>query len=138
MIVFTRADSPTAAGDIWTMSIDGSGAAALSSTPIIEESPDWQPLPITVGGPGLPRTACGALSLLPGGIPSIVSVRVPCRKAIDIAGRWREGTLAGSPPSRIEGYDCASAPHSFDQTLVQCEQHGKRKGVAFVYRVPAG
>jgi TolB protein len=134
LIAFTRADTPTAAGDIWTMNVDGSGAAPLSETPIIEESPDWQALPIDVGGSGIARDACGDVSLEPGQIASIVSIKAPCEKAREIAGLWHAGAIAGSPPSRLGSFDCAHALHSFDQTLVQCDHRGIKKGVAFVYR----
>lgn len=134
LIAFTRADTPTAPGDVWTMGSDGADAAPLTQTPIIEESPDWQPLPVQVGARGLARGACGDLSILPGGIASVVAVKSTCEKATSIAGQWHEGALAGSAPARVESFDCAAALHSFDQTLVQCDHRGIKKGVGFVYR----
>ena len=139
MIAFTRADTPTAAGDIWTMNADGSAAAPLSETPIIEESPDWQALPFGAGGAGIVRTACGDVGIGPAQIASIVSVKAPCEKALQIAGSWHAATANhGASPARIESFDCTDALHSFDQVLVQCDHRGIKKGLAFAYRLPAG
>jgi hypothetical protein len=78
LITFTRSDTEDAPGDVWVMNADGSDAGPLTSTPVIEESPDWQPLKITVGAADEPRTACGDLSLVPGGVASIVAVKSTC------------------------------------------------------------
>ena len=134
LIAFTRAETETAPGDGWIMNADGSGPEPLTSTAVIEESPDWQPLPITVGAAGQPRTACGDLSLLPGGVASVIAVKTECELALRLAGEWQDGARLGAPPERIRSYDCAHQRHSFDQVLVQCDHRGPKKGVAFVYR----
>jgi dipeptidyl aminopeptidase/acylaminoacyl peptidase len=121
LISFTRAETPT---------------APLTSTPIIEESPDWQPLPITVGAADEARRACGDLSLLPGGVASVVAVKTECELALRLAGEWQDGARLGAAPERIRSYECAHERHSFDQVLVQCDHRGPKKGVAFVYREP--
>lgn len=134
-IAFTRAATPTAPGDIWVMNVDGSEQRALLTTPIIEESPDWQPLPTSVGATNrYARIACGDLSLTVGGVASIVAVKVPCDTAQRVAAAWEAGADAGSPPSKVEGFRCAPRQHSFDQTLVECDHQGAKKGVSFVYR----
>jgi TolB protein len=136
LITFTRSDTPEAPGDVWVMNADGSDAEPLTSTPVIEESPDWQPLPITVGAPDEPRTACGDLSLLPGGVASVVAVKSTCDLAFEIAEDWLAGARMASPPERIRSYECAFRPHSFDQVLVQCVHRGAKKAIAFAYREP--
>jgi WD40-like Beta Propeller Repeat len=125
LITFTRAESASAPGDVWVMNADGTQPVALTSTPIVEESPDWQPLPIAVGRAGAPRRACGDVSLLPGGVASVVAVKAGCRRALRIAARW---------PARTRSYRCTAEPHSFDQVLVQCDHRGPKKGIAFVTR----
>jgi TolB protein len=129
LITFTRADSESAPGDVWVMNADGTQPVALTETPVIEESPDWQPLPITVGRAYQPRRACGDLSLLPGGVASVVAVKVRCRRALRIASRW---------PARTDGYRCTAEQHTFDQVLVQCDHRGPKKGTAFVARSQTG
>ena len=136
LIAFTRAEVEAAPGDVWVMHADGSNAGPLTSTPVIEESPDWQPIPITVGAANQPRTACGDLSLLPGGISSVVAIKTSCHRALRLAGRWLAGARLDTARKRIRNYTCASEPHSFDQLLVECDHRGPKKGVAFVYREP--
>ncbi len=136
-MAFTRADTRTSPGDIWVMRADGTDQRALLTTPIIEESPDWQPLPTTVGAlDRYERTACGDLSLTPGGVASIVAVKVPCPTAQRVAATWQQAAAAGAPPAKVEGFTCVARPHSFDQTLVECDHAGAKKGVSFVYRTP--
>jgi dipeptidyl aminopeptidase/acylaminoacyl peptidase len=138
-IALTRAADPAAPGDIWVMASDGSGQRPLLTTPIAEESPDWQPLPATVGATDrYPRVACGDLSPAPGEVASIVAVKVPCDTALRVAAAWHAGADAGSPPAKIKGFVCTAEHHSFDQTLVQCDQEGAKKGISFVYRPAAG
>jgi TolB protein len=127
LITFTRAESEGAPGDVWVMNADGTQPVALTDTPIIEESPDWQPLPIAVGRADQPRRACGDLSLLPGGVASVVAVKTRCRRALRIAARW---------PEQTRDYRCVAEPHTFDQVIVQCDHRGPKKGIAFVYRTP--
>jgi hypothetical protein len=129
MIAFTseRADPN---GDIWIMQADGSDPRRLTTDTVLDESPDWQPIPFSVGAAERPSRACGDLSLEPGGIASIAAVKVPCRTARRVAGRW-------SPEdARVEGFRCTRTAHSFDQELVECEHRGGRKGIAFVWRRP--
>ena len=54
MIAFTseRADP---AGDVWIMQADGSNPRRLTTNSILDESPDWQPIPFSVGGIRHPR-----------------------------------------------------------------------------------
>jgi Tol biopolymer transport system component len=136
LIAFTRSDTEAAPGDVWVMNADGGDAAPLTITPVIEESPDWQPLPITVGAADEPRTACGDLSLVPGGVASVVAVKSTCEVALGIAGDWLAGARVAAPLERIRSYQCAFEPHSFDQVLVQCDHRGAKKAIAFVYREP--
>jgi WD40-like Beta Propeller Repeat len=136
LITFTRSDTEAVPGDVWVMHGDGSEARALTSTPVIEESPDWQPLPITAPAASEDRTACGDLSLLPGGVASVVALKAQCHVALKVASRWQDGARVAAPPRRIRGFRCEDAPHSFDQVLVQCLHRGRRKAVAFVYREP--
>jgi hypothetical protein len=96
--------------------------------------PDWQPLPITVGAPDEARTACGDLSLLPGGVASIVAVKSKCHIALAIAADWQGSARLAAPAERLKSYECASHPHSFDEGLVQCDHRGGKKAIAFVYR----
>jgi hypothetical protein len=130
MIAFTseRADPN---GDIWVMQADGSNPRRLTDNTFLDESPDWQPIPFSVGKEGQPSVACGDLSLAPGGVSSIAAVKVPCGTARRVASQW-----APSRP-RVEGFTCSQTPHSFDQDLVECEHMGGRKGIAFVFRHPA-
>jgi TolB protein len=134
LITFTRSDTEDAPGDVWVMNADGTDARPLTSTPVIEESPDWQPLPITAGATDEPRVACGDLSLVPGGVASVVAVKSTCDVALAIAGDWQAGARLDAPPERLRSYDCALEPHSFDQVLVQCDHRGTKKAIAFVYR----
>jgi WD40-like Beta Propeller Repeat len=136
LITFTRSDTADAPGDVWVMNADGSDPAPLTSTPVIEESPDWQPLPITVDAADEPRSACGDLSLLPGGVASVVAVKATCDRALHTARRWQAGAGLGAPRERIGSYRCTAHPHSFDQVLVQCDHRGPKKAIAFVYREP--
>jgi TolB protein len=137
LMAFTRADTVTANGDIWTMRADGSEQTPLLQTPIAEESPDWQPIPFTAGAPELGRTACGDLSIAPGGVASVVAVKVRCERALDVAARWQAAVEDGRHGDRVGAFDCESGHHSFDQVLVTCEHRGGRKALAFVWRVPA-
>jgi Tol biopolymer transport system component len=132
LIAFTRAENPDAPGDIWTMQADGSDQVALTDTPIIEESPDWQALPFDAGDQSAEHTACGDLSLAPGGVASVVTVRVPCGTGLRIARQWQEDPSA----NRVEAFNCAATRHSFDQQVVVCTHPGDRKAVAFVHRTP--
>ncbi len=76
MIAFTRSLTLDDPGDVWVMNADGSSQRALTSTDVIEESPDWQPIPALAGVRGS-RTACGDLSLDPGGVASAFVARDP-------------------------------------------------------------
>ncbi len=130
LISFTseRADPK---GDVWIMHADGSNPQRLTTNSILDESPDWQPIPFSVGEANQPAHACGDLSFAPGGVASIAAVKTPCETARRVAGRW-------SPEdTTVQGFQCESTPHSFDQELVECEHHGDRKGIAFVWRRPA-
>ena len=71
---------------------------------------------------------------MPGGVASVVSVKQGCDVALDVASEWQAGARLGAPPEKVRGFDCAAAPHTFDQQLVQCEHRGPKKAVAFVYR----
>jgi WD40 repeat protein len=141
LIAYTRAVGTgfNANSDTWVMHADGSGQRPFSPpTPIVEESPDWQALPVTAGDPAEPWVACGDLSLAPGGIASIVARRAGCDRAIRLAERWElltEGEEA--PPKRVRGFRCTAEHHTFDQVLVQCAHRGGRKAVAFVRRAAA-
>jgi dipeptidyl aminopeptidase/acylaminoacyl peptidase len=132
MLAFTRAASPDDPGDIWVMNADGSDQRRLTDTPVIEESPDWQPIPALVGVNG-PRAACGDLSLDPGGIASVLAVRVGCAKALRVAERWAD---AKNP----SGFHCTSTRHSMDQSAVECAKphprwrHRTDEAIAFVVR----
>jgi hypothetical protein len=117
------------------MNADGSDAGPLTNNPVIEESPDWQPIPISVGATNQSRTACGDLSLLPGGISSVVAIKTSCDRALRLASRWLPGARFDTPRTR-GNYKCNSEPHSFDQVLVQCDHRGAKKAIAFVYREP--
>jgi len=131
MIAFTSERSDPN-GDIWIMRSDGSDPLRLTTDPVLDESPDWQPIPFSVGAPARwPAQACGDLSLLPGGIASIATVKAPCRKARRVAERWIRDNR------KVRGFDCTAALHSFDQRLVECQHRGDRKGIAFVWRTPA-
>jgi hypothetical protein len=121
-------------GDVWVMGADGELPVQLTDTPVIEESPDWQPLPFDAASPAEDRLACGDLSLVPGGVASVVSVEQGCGVALDVAGEWQAGARLGARPERVRGFDCAHERHSFDQVLVECDHRGVKKGVAFVYR----
>ncbi len=130
MIAFTSERSDLF-GDIWTMHADGTDQRRLTENVILDESPDWQPIPFSVGARDRgPTQACGDLSLLPGGVASIAAVKAPCETARRVAERWDPGDR------RAEGFECAAAPHSFDQQLVECEHRGDQKGIAFVWRRP--
>jgi hypothetical protein len=82
------------------------------------------------------RTACGDLSLDPGGVASVVAVGVKCAKALRVAARWNEG-------KNPDGFRCIQARHSMDQSAVQCMKPGTRRchrneqAIAFVARDPA-
>jgi hypothetical protein len=132
MIAFTRSLGPDLPGDVWVMNADGSGQRALTSTDVIEESPDWQPIPVFAGASG-PRRACGDLSLEPGGVASVVAVRVRCDQALRVAARWQAG--------KKDGFVCSQTRHSMDQSAVECVKrscpHGSEKRIAFVFRDPA-
>jgi Tol biopolymer transport system component len=130
MIAFTSERSDPR-GDIWIARADGGDPQRLTANDILDESPDWQPLPFSVGTPGLPRVACGDLSLLPGGAASIAAVKVPCEKARRVVAAWVPGT------TMVRGYECTPTPHSFDQEIVECLHRGGRRGIAFVWRRPA-
>ena len=134
LITFTRSVTEADPGDVWVMDADGGDPVQLTDTPVIEESPDWQPLPFTVGSAAEDRLACGDLSLVPGGVASVVSVKEGCDVALDVAEAWQAGARLGAPPERVRGFECASERHSFDQALVQCDHRGPKKGIAFVYR----
>ena len=131
MIAFTSERSDPN-GDIWIMQADGSQPRRLTADPVLDESPDWQPIPYSVGAPDRgPAQACGDLSLLPGGVASIAAVNAPCGTARRVAARW-------SPhDARVEGFECAGTPHSFDQELVECQHRGDHKGIAFLWRTPS-
>jgi Tol biopolymer transport system component len=136
MIAFTRALTPETPGDVWIMNADGSGQRPLTSTDVIEESPDWQPIPLLRTATG-PRMACGDRSLEPGGVASVVAVRVACEHALRLATRWQQGRRTGD-------YTCTRTPHTFDQVGVECVKHPPRrcrhradKWIAFVFRDPA-
>jgi Tol biopolymer transport system component len=138
LIAYTRAVSPAfnANADSWVMNADGSGQQPYTPpTPIVEESPDWQALPVTAGDPAEPWVACGDLSLAPGGVASILVRKAKCEHAIEVAERWERMTeTPDAPPEDLKGFVCTAERHTFDQVLVQCAHDGRRKAVAFVYR----
>ena len=127
MIAFTSERSDPL-GDVWIMQADGTNPRRLTDNAILDESPDWQPIPFAVGHSDRPAHPCGDLSLLPSGVASIAAVKVSCRKARRIAAGW---DVTGR---QVKGFRCTSSPHSFDQQLIECEHRGARKGVAFVWR----
>jgi TolB protein len=130
MIAFTsEREDPD--GDIWVMNADGSDPRRLTDNTFLDESPDWQPLPFSVGAPGHPSVASGDLSTVPGGVASVTAVKMRCNRALRVAARWSPGR------TRVEGFACTRTPHSFDQEIVTCEHMGGRRGVAFVWRRPA-
>ncbi len=141
LIAYTRAVGTAfnANSDTWVMHADGSDQRPFAPpTPMVEESPDWQALPVTAGDPAEPWVACGDLSLAPGGIASIVVRRASCDRAIRLAERWeRLSEWEEAPPKRVGGFRCTAEPHTFDQVLVECEHRGGRKAVAFVQRAAA-
>jgi hypothetical protein len=135
MIAFTRALTPDSPGDVWIMNADGSGQRPLTTTDVIVESPDWQPIPVLAGAEG-PRAACGDLSLEPGGVASVVAVRVRCEQALRVAARWHRG--------KSGGFRCTETRHSIDQSAVECVKPPARRcsnrtdrRLAFVVRDPA-
>ena len=79
LIAFTRSDTEDAPGDVWVMNADGSDAGGADEHSGDRGVPDWQPLPITVGAADELRTACGDLSLVPGGVASVVAVKSSMR-----------------------------------------------------------
>ena len=91
---------------------------------ILDESPDWQPIPFAVGATDqAARKPCGDLSLLAG------RRRVDRRRQGRAAKRRASSPRGGaSPRRRVEGFACTSTPHSFDQQLVECEHRGAREG----------
>ncbi len=134
LLAFSRGDSPTAQSDVWVMESDGADPVAIAASSLPEESPDWQPLPFAAGTHGLPQAACGDLSLLPGGVSSVMAVHTPCAQALAVARAWEQGAALGAPPRRVQGFRCSRRPHSFDQVVVECDHRGFEKGVAFVHR----
>jgi TolB protein len=130
MIAFTT-ESADPNGDIWIMQADGSDPRPLTTTSVLDESPDWQPLPVSVGAADRLRP-CGDVSLAPGGVSSVAATGLSCPTARAIAARW------SADQERVRGLRCTSAPHSFDQEVVECRQPAGRKGVAFVWRRPSG
>ena len=135
MIAFTRAPAPETPGDVWVMNADGTGQRPLTTTDVIEESPDWQPIPV-LRDVEQRREACGDLSLEPGGIASVVAVRVHCAQALRLATRWQQG--------KTDGFRCTQTRHSIDQSVVECVKpqaqrcrHRNDKAIAFVVRDPA-
>jgi dipeptidyl aminopeptidase/acylaminoacyl peptidase len=138
LLAYTRAISPAfnVNADTWVMNVDGSEQRPYSPpTPIVEESPDWQALPVTAGDPAEPWAACGDLSLAPGGVASIVARRTDCRRAIRLAERWQRSAQRGNAPrDKLSAFACTAERHTFDQVLVQCAHPGGRKAVAFVHR----
>ena len=141
LIAYTRAvgTGSNASSDPWVMSADGTGQQPYAPpTPIVEESPDWQALPVTAGDPAEPWVACGDLSLAPGGVASVIARKAGCHRAIRLAERWqRVAEWADVPPDRVKGFTCTAEHHTFDQVLVQCAHRGGRKAVAFVHREAA-
>jgi Tol biopolymer transport system component len=131
MIAFTSERSDPN-GDVWIMRSDGSEPRQLTTTSVLDESPDWQPIPYTPVAGRHAAEPCGDLSLRPGGVSSVVTAGVPCGRARRVAERW------WSPDdTKARGFRCRRTPHSFDQELVECvHRWGAAKGFGFVWRRP--
>ena len=62
--------------------------APAAASGFLDVSPDWQPIPFSVGAAGRSSRPCGDLSLLLDGVASIASVKAPCGTARRVAARW--------------------------------------------------
>jgi hypothetical protein len=108
----------------------------LADAPVLEESPDWQPLP-ALSGFKRPTVACGDLSLEVGGVASLAAGGMPCWAARAVAREWQRD-------QSVWPFKCTRTPHTFDQAVVECALPLKSwwpcdwldKRVAFVLREP--
>ncbi len=133
MLAFTseRADPQ---GDVWVVRRDGSHPRRVTTSAVLDESPDWQPIPFAPSLRHRPAEPCGDLSHRPGGVSSIVATGVTCAQARRVARRWRSPVGA---QARL--FRCRRTPHSFDQERVRClRRRASRSGLAFVWRRPGG
>jgi TolB protein len=132
-IAFTRSVVLGEDGDIFVMKADGSEERVLAQAPVLEESPDWQPLPALRDFKGRTQ-ACGDLSLEVGGVASVVAGHLPCWAARALARQWQRG-------HSVWPFKTTRTYHSFDQVVVELALTPKcwpwlDERVAFVVREP--
>jgi Tol biopolymer transport system component len=116
--------------ELYVMNADGTDPRRLTDNPARDESPDWQPLPFDDKG----HQPCGDLSLAPGGVSSVVSLKAPCDTAKRVAQRWADAANDGAIDDKVEGFECVADPRAYDLVVVQCAHEGHKKDVAFVWR----
>ena len=119
--------------EIYVMNADGSDQRRVTDNPARDESPDWQGLPFDDKG----HQPCGDVSLAPGGVSSVMTVKAPCETATRVAQRWADAAGGGTPDDKVEGFECAADPRVYDLVVVQCAHEGGKKDIAFVWRRPA-
>ena len=88
---------PGCDNEIYVMHADGASLTRLTTNEILDESPDWQPIPTTLS----PAVPCG------GDIAT--DNERHCARARRLAGEWTPETPG-----------CVRTPHSFTQELVEC------------------
>jgi hypothetical protein len=120
-------------GDSDTWIVDAAGVGEprnLTASDRYEESPEWQPLPYAAAG----HLPCGDVGRAPGEASGVVAVKAPCDTALRVAARFTADATSGTPPEKVEGFECVPTPHTYDQVVVECGHEGAKKGVAFVWR----
>jgi Tol biopolymer transport system component len=125
--------------EIYVMNADGTQPRSVTVDPSRDESPDWQPLPLTMAA----RDACGDVSLDSGGASSIVARGVSCARALGLAKDWAQRAVQRKSRSRLNGFTCKSARHTYDMVIVRCRSDARpapasgAPEVAFVWRDPS-
>lgn len=124
--------------ETWIINRDGSNPVRLFQSPGIDESPDWQPIPLDGD-----YDPCGDTVASGSGAYSVMKhgVEVTCDEASALATRWSSEKGTSRAKKVTDGYSCEATDAGYSALKVVCTHRGNRaddrgndKKIAFLWR----